>query len=209
MEKAGASAYLLVSLDDIAWLYNLRGSDLEHTPVASAYAFIDMESEYLFINTQGLSADLKAKLIFFGVRLREYDEIYTLLREYNDPRTVLTDYRRLSVLLRERLLGRGFETVNKQDITAALKSVKNDIEIKNIERCQINDGAAVTKFIIWLKENIANLDLNEYDIHEKLFAYRRDLPHYVSPSFSTIAAYMANAALMHYSPPKSGGAKIE
>jgi len=210
MRLTDISAYLIVSLDDIAWLFNLRGDDIDFTPVAYAYAFITVwpREEYLFVNREGLNPELKENLAIYGVQLRDYNKIYEFISEYENPGSVLIDPKRVNIVLRERLANKGFKVVEKQDITAGQKAVKNAVQIENIENSQISDGAAVTKFIIWLKNNIKGLRLREGDIHEKLFAYRKCLPHYVSPSFLTIAAFMENAALMHYNP-KDGGALIE
>jgi len=208
MGKAGVSAYLLTSLDDIAWLYNLRGSDLEFTPVAYAYAFIGMEDEHLFIKRESATFELEENLCSYGVNLRDYDDILPFITKYKPISRILINPERVSVLLRERLAAGGHFLTESQDITAELKNVKTQTELANIEQCLIRDGAAVTKFIIWLKTHIGNIDLYEHEVHDILFSYREKLPHYVCPAFSTIAAYMANAAKMHYNP-SSGGMKIE
>jgi Xaa-Pro aminopeptidase len=219
MRKIKADAYIISSLDDIAWLYNFRGSDLEFTPVAYAYAFITLDAEFLFVGKDFLLDDLKENLLSCDVNIKDYDDFYSFISDMKPDKniknsmlkhpSVLINPQRVNVLIRKHLEERMWEIVESADITTNLKAIKNETELQNLEVCQICDGAAVTKFIIWLKENIQNLSLRESEIHDNLFEFRKILPHYMGASFSTIAAYMENAALMHYNPQKGADAKIE
>lgn len=208
MNKKGVTEYLVSSLDDIAWIYNMRGCDLEFTPVAYAYAYITMDEEFLFLNIETVEDKLLASLSSSGVILCGYNEILPFITNRKPTGYVLINPERTNILLRERICNT-CKVIEAQDITTDLKAVKNSVELKNIEESQLVDGAAVTKFIIWLKENIASLNLYEHEIHEILFSYRKKILHFTGASFETIAAYMENAALMHYNPHKTGGVKIK
>lgn len=209
MVKKGADAYLVSSLDDIAWLTNARGNDVEHTPVFYAYAYIDKTRCIIFVNPDKLEPALAASFENDGITVKPYDDIFTFLRAVSDISSLFVNPARISAYLKG-CVGTEIELVEDIDITTRLKAIKNDTEIKCIEQSQVKDGVATFRFMKWVKEGVLQpgFDYEEADLHDKLHEFRSGMENYKGPSFWTIAAYMANAALMHYRPEKGKSAKI-
>jgi len=198
--KAGfADFYVISSIDDIAWLFNLRGNDMAYTTCFESYAIIDYEKAILFVDLDK-AVDVKDELERDNVILLDIKKISSFLEEYTkDPskNIVLINPRTVSQSLLCKL--KSCEIVERYiDLTSSMKAVKNSVELYNLERVNQRDGAAMVRFIIWLKEN-AGKGINEVDVAEIVTEFRRVGENFVEPSFSTIAAYMKNAALMHYS----------
>lgn len=206
MRKKGMNGYLISSLDDIAWLFNLRGNDIAFLPVFYAYAFIGMSDAFLFVDEAKLSCELKNIILSDGIILRPYGEIEHFLLRYHKPGAVFIDPDRISIYLKELfsdiVLRRGTE------LSSNLKAVKNETELRNTKHTQVKDGVAMVQFIKWLKEKIGSCELEEADIHDKLLEFRGEQDGFAGASFFSIAAYMSNAALMHYSPIKGKSAKL-
>ena len=213
MKIEGADCYLISSLDDIAWLHNLRGTDTEVLPANYAYAFITQTDAYLFIDEAKLG-DIKPALVRDGVQLKGYDEILPFLKSYNTPGTVtegnviFIDPSRTSARLLESI-SETLTVFEGPEITAWLKSQKNSVEIENLRRCYARDCAAVAKFIKWVKDAVHGETIEEADIHDKVHEFRKGGENVVGPSFSTIAAYKANAAQMHYFPVKGQSSRLK
>jgi len=207
MAREGADCYLVSSLDDIAWLYNFRGDDTPNMPTIYSYTFITKTDAYLFIEDKKLGA-FKETLVKDGIQIKKYDEILTFLKSYNSTGNIFIDPNRISARL--------FETIPEcltvfegAEITGWLKSQKNSVEIENLRRCHARDCAAVAKFIKWVKETVHNGTVEEGEVHDKLFEFRKTGENILGVAFTTIAAYMANAAQMHYRPVKGEGAKLK
>lgn len=199
LENECVDAFLLTKLDDIMWLFNIRGCDVECNPVAMSYAYVDMERAVLFIQgrAQGVEECRKA-LEASGVELKEYDEIIDFLQKL-PAKKVLADERHCSYMLYKTLkANKKLNTVNKKNPTELLKAVKNPVELSNIEKIYLKDSIAVTKFIYWLKTNIGKMEITEVSAADKLEEFRRQIPEFIDLSFPTIAGYRENAAMMHY-----------
>ncbi len=204
----GAQAHILSSLDDIAWLFNIRSSDIESNPVAQAFAVIFSGSAYLFIGTDKISKRARDELKKAGVEIRKYDEIYSFVRnEIEKDEIVYLDASRVNYRLLRSL--RCKEFVDAANPTSLFKAIKNETEIKNLKKAHIKDGVAVTKFMYWLK-NEANLGkIREADAAAYIDDLRSKLDNYYGPSFETISAYKENAAMMHYSAERGNNAVLK
>ncbi len=207
MDNEEADCYLIASLDDIAWLFNFRGNDVLNTPVSYAYSFISKDKAYLFIDTQKLEDGIKQSLLKDGVILKEYDEISEFLRQYDKEETIFINPDKVSISLKNSF-NKNLETACGIDITTKLKTIKNEIEIENIRNSQVRDGVVVAKLIKWIKKAVKVNEVYESDIHDILCGLRRKQENSFGVGFSTIAAYMENAAQMHYSPVKRKSAKL-
>ncbi|MCL2699637.1 MAG: aminopeptidase P family protein, partial [Defluviitaleaceae bacterium] len=205
MREKNAGGYLISSLDDIAWLFNLRGGDIEFTPVFYSYAFVDMRRAYLFADETKFEDGLTELLAADEITVLSYSAVADFLRGYDYKGRIFIDPDRTSVYLKERI---AYSITHGQELTAKLKAIKNGTELRNIEDTQIKDGAATVRFIKWIKEAVHTNDLEEADIHDRLIELRGEQAAFKGASFGTIAAYMANAALMHYSPVKGASAKL-
>ena len=197
LAELGCTAQLVGKLDNLAWLLNLRARDLPCTPLAVAYALVTMDACTLFIAPGRLSDADAATLAESGVTLRGYEEIIDAVHALPADEVFLVDEKATNYALYEALTAH--KTVAGADPIFALKGIKNETELKNLRECHIRDGVAVVRFQMDLEKALAEgKQLTEIDIDTMLQKRRAEMPGYFEDSFSTIAAYGANAAMMHY-----------
>lgn len=197
MKEKGAQLYLLTSLDDIAWLLNIRGDEVPNNPVVTANVIITLDKCHLFIDSRKVPESVGAELHSEGITLHEYDKTEEFLKGLPDSVSVMLD----PAMTNARLFNAIPETVAKiegTNYTTSLKAVKNKIEIENFNNCQVDDGVAMVKFIKWLKERVGREEITEISASDKLEALRRENKLCVGLSFDTIAGYKEHAAMMHY-----------
>lgn len=197
MKKARATVHVLTTLDDIVWLLNIRGNDVPNNPVALSYGVVTPENFYLFINEAVLGQEVKEYLTGLQVTVKPYNDIYQFVKSFCHER-VLLESSRINYAIRNNLDSSN-RVVDKMNPTAMAKAVKNPVEIENERRAHIKDGAAVTKFMYWLKHNIGRMPVTEITASRHLEELRRQQEGYLGPSFDTISAYGSNAAMCHYS----------
>lgn len=197
MKEAGAGLHLLTSLDDIAWLYNMRGSDVECNPVALSYAAVTPDQALLFIQEKAVEPEVKKRLEEAGVTLRPYEAIYEYASSLKGE-TVLLDSSRVNCAIYARL-PQGVTIVDQMNPETVLKAVKNETEQENIRKAHIKDGVAVSRFICWLKKNIGKIPMTELRAAVYLDGMRAQQEGFLDLSFGTISAYGSNAAMCHYS----------
>lgn len=203
MKENGATVHILTTLDDICWMLNMRGNDIEFFPLVLSYAVITMEQTHLFIDEEKLDDGMKARFAGDGVMLHPYNEIYEYVKTVERKETVLIDPARLNYAL-ARNLPDGVKKVEKVNPEVLFKSVKNPVEIENMRKAQIKDSVAHVRFMKWLKENVGKIRITEMSASEKLNEFRMEMGNFIRPSFEPIAAYGGHAALMHYtSTPKT------
>lgn len=207
MQKDGTSHYLIASLVDIAWLLNLRGNDTANNPVFLSYLLMDMNRCTLYIDRNKLSADVSEHLNDNGVSVKAYDCIADDLSKLGKDDILLYDPSKTNVWLKNAIKDE-VSIVEKRDITTDLKAIKNDVEIENLERCQIKDGTAMVKFIYWLKNSLGKIEITELSATDKLEGLRKEQEYNLGISFDTIAAYGPNAAMMHYKATKENDSKL-
>jgi len=206
MKEAAADVHILTSLEDIAWLLNLRGSDVEHTPVFMAYIVMTADAVSLYIDSDKLDDTVRAYLEENHVTVKPYNDVYSDVAAIDAGCRVMIDMNRINYAIYKGLKA---EKVIRQNPTVAAKAVKNDTEIENLFRSHIKDGVAVTKFMYWLKTNIGKMAITEMSASDYLAARRAEQEGFLDLSFSTISAYNANAAMMHYSATEESNAKLE
>lgn len=198
MKEAGADSFLLSKLDDLMWLFNIRGCDVECNPVALSYGYITMTEAVLFIQENALCAQSREYLAGEGIRTEAYGNVVSFLEKLAQGEKIMMDYRYCSYALYKAVDGR--QTVIKQkNPTELLKAIKNPVELANMEKVYLSDSVAVTKFIYWLKSSIGKEEITEITAADYLEQLRRQIPEFLDLSFPTIAGYQANAAMMHYS----------
>jgi Xaa-Pro aminopeptidase len=197
MAQRQATVHLLNSLDDIAWLLNLRGADVTYNPVALAYALITQDQATLFIDGDKLSADLLAELATDGVQVAAYEEVAAHLAALPLDGRLWIDPRLVSSWLSQQWPA---EMALEEGPTPSttLKAVKNDTEVAHVRQVMIRDGLALVHFFRWLEEALPSGKLTEHSIADKLEAFRQEQNQYVGPSFGTIAGYQGNGAIVHY-----------
>lgn len=197
MEKRAVDYFLLGSLDDIAWLYNIRGRDVANNPVLISYALISMEKAWLFVDKHKLDDNVMTYLKGNGVDIEDYDKVIDYVKAIEKGKRVYLDPSRINRWLYSGI-DKGCSIIEDTNITTKLKAIKNPTEIENQKKAYIKDGIALVKFMYWLDQNVGNMKITEVSAAEKLEEFRKEQEGFVEPSFDTIAAYKENAAMMHY-----------
>ena len=198
MADAGASHHLLSSLDDIAWLTNLRGADVDYNPVFLAHMLIDADKATLFIDNNKVSSDIEKALKDSGITLADYDAVQEALGTLTPEDLLLLDPSKVAVGTLSQM-GDGIGFIEQMAPSTLLKSVKSDADIDHVREAMRQDGAALCEFFAAFEQRLADGErLSELDVDSMLIEVRSQQPHYVSPSFPTIAGFNENGALPHY-----------
>ncbi len=197
MKEKGAEYFLLSKLDDLMWLLNIRGKDVNCNPVALSYGFITMKEMYFFIQREAVTEKLKEYASKYHIILKDYFEITEFLKGFSYDGKVLFDSGNLNFSL-YKTIKENAECVDEKNPTELLKAVKNPVELQNMRKVFLTDNVVVTKFIYWLKQNVGKIPLNEYTAAMKLDGMRREAEGFLDLSFETISGYKENAAMMHY-----------
>ena len=211
MAALGAERHFISTLDDIAYLFNLRGADVSFNPVFVAHALLERDGATLFVAEGKASAELQARLLEDGVRLAPYAAAADALASLPADSTLLIDPRRITSGMRAAIADdvKVIEAINP---TTFAKSRKSEAEAQHVRATMEQDGAALCEFFAWLEAELNNpqrAPLTELTIDEQITAARARRPHFVSPSFSTIAGFNANGAIMHYRASEASHALIE
>ena len=210
LAEKGCTAMLVTKLDSVAWLLNLRASDVDNTPYALAFCYVDADGAVLFTDTSRVSEDAAAQLAQAGVTLAAYDGMPAYLAANTTAQTVLADPATLNAALDNALRGNAaYTVVEAADPIAMMKAVKNETELACTRAAHLVDGAAMCRFWIEMENRRAAGEvLQETDIDDILHKYRGSAEKFIVESFPTISAWGPNAAMMHYAPQKGADAAI-
>ncbi len=208
IEAAGADAFLITVLDEIAWLLNLRGSDIAYTPVFLSYLLVERERATLCVHRECVSAELEQRLLADGVTLASYDSIEKVICGLPKNSRLLLDESRISARLSEVAKEHVSLIYGKSPILYK-KAIKTPCEIAHIRQAHIKDGVAVTRFIYWLKHNVGKERITELSAAEKLEEFRRQQEDYLYESFAPIIAYGPHGAIVHYEATKESSVTLE
>lgn len=196
LKKGGIDGMVVTMLDEVAWLTNLRGCDVEYNPVLVSYMLVTDDSAVLYIDDCKLSDDVKAYLQSQGISVASYSEIWQALREY-DKNTLLLQPNRCNAAIGNIV---GEKAIFRDSPVALMKAVKNNAEIHGFERAMLSEGVAMVKLLEWLKPAVEKGGITELDVDSKLTELRSTDTDFRGLSFATIAAYGANCAIVHYEP---------
>ena len=199
MKDNGATVHVIASLDDVAWLTNLRGNDIEFYPLIFSYALVTMDGMDLFIDEKKLNEAAKALLAENNITIKPYNDIYEAIKEIPAGESVMIDPMKMNYALYNNI-PKSVAKVEHQNPTILMKAMKNEIELKNIREAHIKDGIAVTKFMYWMKTNVGKMKITELSASAKLESLRKEQAGYIHDSFEPICAYKDHAAMMHYAP---------
>lgn len=205
LEETGCDYFMLSSLDEIAWLYNLRCDDIAYNPVAISYAVVGRTQAWLFIKHSKVPQAVQEELATAGIELRDYHHLFLFLKELDKKVCFGVDPSTLNYAVYHQLVSL-FQVREIVSPVIIAKAIKNSVEIEGIRKACLQDGIAMSKFFYWLEQHIAH-GLSEAAVAERLTAFRAENEGYVSDSFDTISAYGENAALPHYSA-KPGNAAL-
>lgn len=204
MKKNKAQIHLMTALDEIAWLFNLRGNDIVNNPVFLSYALITQDEAYLYVQKEAIKEDTKmgkevcAALAEAKVQVKEYAEFLQDVAALKNEK-ILLERKKASFAVCESI-DASCRIIDEMNLCATMKAVKNATEIENMRKAHLKDGIAVTKFMYWLKHTIGTCDMTEMTAAHKIEELRAEQGNYIEPSFVTIAAYKENAAMCHYHP---------
>lgn len=194
LDAADADGLLITALDEIAWLLNLRGSDVDYTPVVIAFAYVSEDERVLFIDSEKVTSEVKDHLKKYGVKIKDYDDIEKFLGKISTTATVMVDPNRVSDALGQAMI------CNKTYMASpviALKGVKNECQIAGFRQAMLYDGAAMVRMMMWLEQNVAN-GITEMDVDRRLQQERAAYASNRGDSFHMIAGYKDHGAIVHY-----------
>lgn len=198
MKAKEADTFILTSLDDIAWLLNIRGNDIHCCPVVLSY-LVMMENELrLYANAAAFSEEIRSNLEADGVKIYPYDDVYSYVQSISSDKKVLLSRANVNSRLVSNIPSE-VTILDEPNLTLLPKAVKNKTEMENERIAHIKDGIAVTKFIHWLKKNVTRTTITELSAAEKLYQFRSEQEHFLGDSFDPIIAYGTHAAIVHYS----------
>ena len=198
MEEKGADAFVLTSLDDIAWLLNIRGGDVHCCPVVLSYLVMTQKEIKLFANEKAFPAEVLDALAKDGVTLLPYDSIYGYVKTFAKDMKVLLCKQKANSRLVSNIPAE-VEILDEENLTLLPKAIKNPVEVENERIAHIRDGVALTKFIYWLKKNVGKIPMTELSAEEKLYSFRAQQENFIDNSFDPIISYGVHAAINHYS----------
>ena len=207
MKDAGASSHIITSLDDIAWLYNLRGGDVPITPVFLSFAYISLDKEILFVNKKSLLPEAQKVLEEDDVLVKEYTEFSKFLKELKNERILVSPSKLTYSYL--KVIKENNKVIEKDNPTVLMKAIKNSVETNNNRLIHEYDGLAVFRFMKYLKEAYKNKErIDEYEMTLKVLEYRKMCDKFYEVSFESIASWNANGAIIHYEPTKDTSSQV-
>ena len=227
MEKEEAGIHVLTSLDDIAWLYNIRSNDVECCPVVLAYTMVTKDRALLFAEegfAAGEDTSARERMEKAGVEIYPYDRFYEMLSSVaaqaakeeqasgiwiDESQVNFRVLKELQKICAEEGAQAGTKLLNKENPTTLMKSIKNETELKHTRRAHIKDAVAVTKFMYWLKKNIGSIPMDEVSVAEQIDGLRAQQDGFIELSFPTISAYGTNGAIIHYGAQKETCAALK
>ncbi len=197
LKEKGADLFVLTSMDDIAWLLNIRGNDIHCCPVVLSYLVMDEKEIRLFANEKAFPESVKGALSADGVAIYPYNDIYAYVQTISEDKKIYLSRSNVN----SRLVSSIPEKVtilNGENLTLFPKAIKNETEVQNEKIAHIKDGAAMVKFIYWLKKNVGKQEITELSAAEKLYEFRSLQENFQGNSFDPIIAYGAHGAIVHY-----------
>lgn len=197
MDEVSCDTHIISSLDDIAYLLNLRGKDIASYPVVLSYLIVDMKTIKLCLDLEKLDDSLLNHFAKEEIELFDYEEIYNEVAKISNDAKILMDKTTVNFKI-SNSLPVGVQISDQKNPSQLWKAIKNETELENNRLAHIKDGVAVTNFMYWLKHNIGKEEISEVSAARYLKECRRAQANYLEVSFDTISAYNANGAMMHY-----------
>ena len=208
LKKEDADGMLMVTLDAVAWTFNIRGNDVDFNPVAVAYAYISKKETVLFINPKKLTKEVPDNLKQQGVTLAAYDKVFEYVGNLPANTSVLVTGSKINLKLLQTIPA-NCTVIDVPSPADLMKSMKNETELKGFRNAMLKDGLALVKFYMWMEKAVPAGEVTEVTIEEKLKEYRSQQPLYFGESFNTIAGYKGNGAIVHYHATPENHLKVE
>ncbi|ERK57352.1 Creatinase [Gemella bergeri ATCC 700627] len=204
MKEAGANIHVITTLDDIGWLLNIRGMDVDFFPLLLSYAVVYEDKVDLYVDERKLSDEIKGHLKEDNVNIKPYNNVYEDVKKFGKNDVVLVDPARLNYAVFNNI-PKETTLVEKRNPTVLMKAIKNETELKHTVQAHVKDGIAHTKFIYWLKQLVKNGTSEQEDelsASDKLVEFRKAQGGFICPSFAPICGHAENGAIVHYSSTK-------
>lgn len=208
MEEKGATHLFFATLDDIAYTLNIRGGDDLYTPIVVSYLLIDSHNATLFVDESKIDVSVKGYLQKNGVKIAPYETVNDALVALDKTEACYISSDKINAL-QYKLISENTKVIDEMLPTTMMKAIKNDTEVENERLAHIIDGAAVSRYLYWIKENAGKIEMNEFSAEEKLHEIRAEHESFISESFKTISAYKSNAAMAHYSASSENNSEIK
>ncbi len=197
MAEKGADSHIIASLDDVCWLLNIRGDDVDFFPLLLSYAVVTMDKAELYVDSSKLDDRIREELSKNNVSVHPYNDIYEDIKSLSPDSTTMIDPMKMNYALYKNIPCKIVEAANP---TILMKAMKNDVELENVKEAHIKDGIAITKFMYWIKNRYDKEPITELSSAAKLTELRSAQEGYISDSFEPLCAFADHAAMMHYSP---------
>jgi len=197
LKKAEADGLLIVTLDAVAWTFNLRGNDVDYNPVAVAYGYVSEQETVLFIDPEKLTDEISDAYKAQGIKIADYSEVFDYVARLPENSAVCITGNKINYSLQQTIPA-SCTIVDIPSPVDNMKSVKNETELNGFRNAMVKDGVALVKFYMWLEEAVPAGEVTEVTIEEKLREYRSQQELFVGESFGTIAGYAGNGAVIHY-----------
>lgn len=207
MAAQKADFHLISTLDDIGWLYNLRGYDVACNPVFYAFAIVGTDTAYLFIENRKISNEIKENLEKDGITVKSYASVESFLSVLPAEKSILVDINTTSIYLFNKI--ESAKIIEGDTIPIALKAIKNATEIAGTKKAMVKDGVALLKTFRWMERELKKRSISEVELAKKLAFFRSRMPLYYGESFDAIVGYKGNGAIVHYRPEEGKCANIE
>lgn len=208
MKKMKVNYHLLTSLDDIMWILNIRGNDVQYSPLLNSFALLGEDRMLLFVEKKKIPRKLTSKFKKFKIEIYPYEKITDVLSAIRTESSILITPETTSGIL-YRSIPKEVIIVGDISIPTRLKAIKNMVEIKNIRNAMVKDGIALAKFFFWLEQNLKETKITELSVVDILLEFRLKQKDCLGASFPTIAAYNEHAALPHYSPTEETNSELK
>ncbi|WP_271393121.1 aminopeptidase P family protein [Aequorivita sinensis] len=206
IETAKADYYLFSSLDEIAWLFNIRSKDVDFTPLVTSYALVGLDNTIIFCDRNRFSPSAIEAFSKLDIEVLDCDLAISEFQKLDSNKKIITDLSSLNYAVFNAIQSK---FLFQNSIARELKAIKNEIEISGSKNCMVKDGVALTKFFIWLENELATREISEYEIGKKLESFRQQQDLYTGESFAAIVGYKGNGAIIHYTAPKEGSAMVK
>ncbi len=206
MREHGADTHIIASLDDVCWLLNIRGDDVDFFPLLLSYAIVTEDRVELYVDGTKLDDRIHQELEKNNVSIHPYNDIYEDIKKLSADSTAMIDPMKMNYALYKNIPCRIVEAANP---TILMKAMKNDVELENVREAHIKDGIAITKFMHWVKTRYDKEPITELSSAAKLTELRAAQDSYISDSFEPLCAFADHAAMMHYSPSEESDVQLK
>lgn len=206
MAEAGADVHVETTPDDICWTLNIRGDDIDYSPLMLSYALITADAYHLYVDDKKLSPEIGQYLKDLGVTVHPYNDVYEDAKKISGA--VMVDPNKVNYALYHNIPA-DCTKINVMSPEETFKTVKNPVEVSNIRKAEIKDSVAHIRFMKWLKENVGKIRITEISASDKLDEFRAEMGNFIKPSFEPISSYAEHAAIVHYAPTPETDAELK